>query len=345
MNINFEIMKIDKKELLTALEKVKPGVTSDDHIEQANTFVFKDGFVITYNDEISLCHPVTNLDIEGSIVADEFYKLLKKLKDDYVTVTVTGTEIQLKSGKAKAGLILEKDIKLPLKEIGAYGRWRKLPDEFSRFARFAMGACSNDYSRPVLSCVNVRKDGMIQGTDSCRIVNCNLDRRMPVQDFMVSARSIKEIIKIEPIRIAESKGWIHFTNREGTIISCRTYEDDYVDIDPFLEVKGEEVEFPKAIIEVIDRARIFAKRDSILDERITVTLNSKEIIIEGSSTTGWFQEKIPAEYDGVETTFSIAPYLLADILNETGKFIIGKNSVKFTGDGWVYIAITEFKKT
>ena len=45
-------MKINKSELQEALAKVKPGLASKDLIEQATSFAFMDGRVVTYNDEM-----------------------------------------------------------------------------------------------------------------------------------------------------------------------------------------------------------------------------------------------------------------------------------------------------
>ena len=47
-------MKINKKELQEALERVKPGLASRELIEQSTSFAFMRDRVVTYNDEISI---------------------------------------------------------------------------------------------------------------------------------------------------------------------------------------------------------------------------------------------------------------------------------------------------
>ena len=93
-----------KQDLLTALETVKPGLASKEMIEQSTSFAFMNDRVVTYNDEISLSHPVKDLEIEGAIQAEQLYKLLNKLKKDEIEVEIKGNELLLKSGNTEAGL-------------------------------------------------------------------------------------------------------------------------------------------------------------------------------------------------------------------------------------------------
>ena len=69
---------MQKQELITALEKVKPGLASKDLIEQSTSFAFINGKVITYNDEISISHPVKDLKIEGAVQAESYINFYQK---------------------------------------------------------------------------------------------------------------------------------------------------------------------------------------------------------------------------------------------------------------------------
>ena len=63
-------MQINRQNLQKALEIVKPGLSNKEIIEQTTSFAFIDGKVVTYNDEISICHPVEGLTLEGAVKAD-----------------------------------------------------------------------------------------------------------------------------------------------------------------------------------------------------------------------------------------------------------------------------------
>ena len=115
-----------RSDLLAALETVKPGLSNKEMIEQATSFAFLGDRIVTYNDEISISHPVQNLNIEGAVQAEELYKLLSKLKKEDIEITTIDNELQIKCGRTKAGLTLQQEIKLPLEEITGKRKWKKV---------------------------------------------------------------------------------------------------------------------------------------------------------------------------------------------------------------------------
>jgi len=331
-------MKLNKADLQKALEIVKPGLANKEMIEHSTSFAFIGGRVVTYNDEISLSHPVAGLEIEGAVHAEELYKLLSKLKKDEIEIETEGGQILLKAGsRSKAGLTLQQDIKLPLEEIGEVGKWKTLPEDFTRLVRFAMGSCSRDMSKPVLTCVHVSKEGLIEGSDGFRITRCTMEEGMPVKDFLLPSSSAAELVRLQPTKIAEGKGWIHFQTAEGSIMSCRIFEDEFPDVSPFLEVEGIEVTFPRTIVEALDRASVFAKRDHFLDEHITVVIAENRIKLKSKSLTGWLEEEINMKFEDDPISFDITPYLLMGILSETLTCVISEDGLRFAGCGWVYV--------
>jgi hypothetical protein len=49
--------------------------------------------------------------------------------------------------------------------------------------------------------------------------------------------------------------------------------------------------------------------------------------------------KANIRYNEDPVAFSIAPYLLRDILNETQECEIAENRLKFQGEGWQYVTL------
>ena len=194
-----------KQDLLKALETVKPGLATKEMIEQSTSFAFTNGRVTTYNDEISLSHPVPDLQIEGVVQAEELYQLLNRLKKDDVEISTKDNEIRITSGRTKAGLTLQEEITLPLEEIGETGKWKPLPEDFLHYVKLAMGACSRDMSRPVLTCVHVNEK-IVEGSDSFRIMKCELEEEVPAKTFLLPANSAAEVVKLKPVKIADGDG-------------------------------------------------------------------------------------------------------------------------------------------
>jgi DNA polymerase III sliding clamp (beta) subunit (PCNA family) len=324
-----------KQILLDALEIVKPGLANKEVIEQTNSFAFIKGRVVTYNDEISISHQVPDLDITGAVKADELYQLLRKIKKDDVEISATDTEIVITAGKAKAWLTLQQEIKLPLDEVNEHSVWHKLPEGFTKPLRFAMAACSNDSSQPILKSVHVNQQGFVEGSDNQRMTQYTLAKRMPVKTFLIPAKNVKEVIKMAIVEIAESEGWVHFRTAGGTTISSRTNDEPFPDTTPFFNVKGEEINFPKTIVGIIERAEVFAT-DAGAD--VHVTLKNNRIIISSKSSTGRFEEEANAVYEGDAIEFGITPYLLKDILNDNQKCIYNGNVLLFKGENWQYLS-------
>lgn len=332
-------MKIEKTLIQKALETVKPGLASKEMIEQTTSFCFLKGNVVTYNDEISISCPVEELELEGAVNASELYSFITKVKGDEISLEVQENELLLRCGRSKAGLALQSEVVLPIEEIGKITKWKKLPKGFFKALSFAMAACSNDMSRPIFTCVHINGES-IEGTDSYRIAKYTLEEEVPVEPFLLPARICNTIIRMKPIEISEGKSWVHFKTKDKAVLSCRIFEDKFVDINPLLSVKGGvTIKFPKEIIDIIDRAGIFSKRDHVIDENISIHIENKKLQIKSESERGWFTEKARIDYTGDTIEFSVTPYLLSDILNESpiGKLNDGK--LIFEGDNWKYLTL------
>ena len=331
-------MKIIKSDLLGALEIVKPGLANREIIEQVTSFAFINGMVVTYNDRISIAHPVPGLELEGAVVADNLYKFLSKIKDEEIELEVEGNEIIITSGRSKAGLTLQSEIKLPLKrELETKAKWKDLPENFVEGMKFVMSACSKDMSMPIYTAVHVNKEGYVEGTDRYRIAHFELSSEMPVETFLLPATSAVEVVKLQPTKIAEGGGWMHFQTEEGTIISCRIYAEEFPSSKAFLKMEGAKLILPKTVEEVLDRAMIFAKRDHLLDESVDITVSNNRLKVSAKAEAGWFKEETNMRYEGDPIMFSIAPYLLKGILSKTQGCEITSNKLKFEGEGWKYI--------
>jgi DNA polymerase III sliding clamp (beta) subunit (PCNA family) len=334
-------MQINRQELLMALEKVKPGLADKEMIEQSTSFAFLGEKIVTYNDEISISHPVKNLSITGAVKAEELYKLFGKLKKDEIEIEITDNEILLTSGKAKAGLTLQQEITLPLDEI-EMGAWKKLPDpeEFKKALSFVLFSASKDMSRPIFTCTHIDKVGYVEACDNQRLAKYQI-KKLPVDIPLIPATSINELLKYDFTRIclSKGKGWVHFKTKEETIFSCRCFPGDFPDTSHLLEVEGKEITFPKTINEILDRAIIFAKQDFAADETIIVNIKDKKIQIRAEGPSGWFEEQANIRYSDEPIVFMINPNFFKDIINQSSSCIVGERCLKFTGENWEHIIL------
>lgn len=332
-------MKIKKSELLEALEIVKPGLANNDNIEQTTSFAFLKGKVITYNDEISLSHQVEGLELNGAIHAGEFHALLNKLKEEEIEMKEKGKEILIKCGRAKAGFTLQSEVTLPLEEIGNVGEWKSLPKPFLRLIRMALGCVSTDSTKPKLNCVHVTKDGGVEASDNHRLIRGELGEKMPLSNFLLPARAVKEVINMKAVKISKGNGWVHFKNKAGTVLSCRVYDETFVNIRKVLEAENEGITLllPAGLKEVLNRAASL-NTGGALEEAVEITLGKNRLIIKKKSETAWFEEKIDIDFKEEPFSFRVTPYLLMDILNDVDECHIDENKIEFKGKDWTFIS-------
>ncbi len=334
-------MKISKEKLLQALEAVKPGLSNKEMIEQSTSFAFIGDKICTYNDEISVSHTLDELNLTGAIDAISLYAIISKLKNDELTFEKNDNEIIITSGKVTVGMVLEQEIKLPLDEIKGEKEWHDIPLELLDAIDFVKHATGNDMLQPVLTTIHINKNGNVEASDGFRL--CKVHINNDLDTFLLPIGATQHLKKLNPKSIAFSTGWTHFKNDIGTVFSCRILNDKFPETSKLYKISGEEIEFPKNILDVLEKARIFTSHITEFDETVNITMKERKTIIESKSDTGWFKEIVNSRYKGNEIIFNITPVILQDILKREQKCIISENKLKFIGDNWEYITMLKTK--
>jgi DNA polymerase III sliding clamp (beta) subunit (PCNA family) len=330
-------MQINKGELLQALKIVKPGLASKETIEQSTHFAFKDGRVITYNDAVSISHPVPSMEpFTGVVNSKELYSIIDKINHDKITFEVEKNEIKLTAGRIKAGLTMTEEIRLPLDEISSEKEWQPLPERFLEALKLTVYSCSNDASVPAFTCVHIAGD-MVESSDGIRLTQFTLDQSFHRKSILISGRSVKDLIAYEIKSIALDESWAHFHTDDDTIISCRISMGKYPDTNVIADIQGLEIKFPARLHTVLERAEVFAERDYSLDEEVEIELNDNQATIKAKSPSGWFEETVLLKYQGEPVQFFVHPTFLKEICQRNTSCIVGKNRLKFFGDNWQHI--------
>lgn len=330
---------MNRIELLNALEIVRPGLSNKEIMEQSTSFAFIDGQVVTFNDEISIRHPVKGLTINGAVPATALYQLLRKVNKDEIEITEESNQILISAGRSKAGLAMEAKISLPIEETIQPGKFHALPEDFISAVQFALPCCDGNSkgSKPMLSCVHVNDSGFVEGSNGNRIAHYKLKGKMPVKTFLVPATSMRALLRLPITKIAEGKGFIHFKTDEGTMMSCRLFEDDFPDTSPFLTIKNaQKLTLPKSIIDIMDRAGALSGVCAS-DLNIKLSLNKNRVKVTNKSDFGWFEEESNAQYTGEPMTLIVTPYNMKVALEETKDCEYNENIMRFKTDNWTYV--------
>lgn len=330
-------MEVNRLELLGALEKVKPGLAGKELIEQSTSFAFINGRVVSYNDEISISHPV-DIKETGAVKAQSLYSFLNKVNKEEITVLWEENELRIKAGRARAGLVFEKEIKLPLEEIEEITTWQDLPKGFVEALEFCLPTCSKDMSRIILTCIYIDKRNVIS-SDSFQISKYKLAKKFPTKPILLPASAAVDLIKYDIKQIAVGDSWLHFRTEDGTIFSSRTFQEEYPEVDHFFDVEGVEITFPKTALQILERAQVFAKSEFKEKNRevVRVQLFDGKMEFAADNETGWFKESCKTDYSGEKISFHLRVDFLITLLKQASSCLYGDNKIKFTGEGWEHV--------
>lgn len=328
-------MKVKKAELMAALELVKPGLASKDIIAQSTSFVFTGTHLITYNDEIAISLPFES-EIEGAVRAKELHSLLSKIKDDELDIEAKGNELIIKGKKKKAGVKLETEITLPMDEffVGD-SKITRMPDDFLYAANIASKCAASDMSKPILTCICIDGD-CVYASNDFTIIRATMESEFETDQILVPAAAIKFLVKYDVVEVSTTNGWVHFHTEDELIFSSRTYAGDFPDVDEYLEVEGEDLQFPNAILEMLDTARVFTA-DATADEFINIVVENKKMTVKGEGEFGWFEEVTNCRYNGDRIEFGVDPAFLVDILKDLKKCVVGENTLLFQGENFDHV--------
>lgn len=306
-------MVINRKELLENLKMAMPGIeTGTTKLQGADTFVFKDGKIFTYNDTISVSVPINQTDlieenIEGAVSAEEFYKIISKLPGEEIKFAVgeNGKSWILKAGKARIEMTLvDFDYESRLKDIQPGDDWIKVPPEFIG----ALGTCKMAVNKTSFNGVFVTGKTAFS-TDGMQINKCDM-KETELPDFWLSDSVLNEVLKLTDIQELQIQGsWIHFRTGSGVLFSVKTLNTSSYPIQKISKLMDisnpKETDFhatlPKELFNVIDRAVSFSID---ISERTAVRLTISKDNIEVSSerASGKFSEKVSWE-DKIDQDF------------------------------------------
>ena len=329
-------MKINRETFLSDLEMVKGGLSPREFIEQSSCFVFQDGMVMTFNDEVA-CRKKIGLGITGAIQATSLLAILEKMDDPELLVEENDKgEVEFRGKRKAFGVIKESEIFLPVDKVEMPEKWKPLPKEFTEAVGLVHHCVSSDESRFLLTCIHIHPE-YIEACDNLQVMRVMVSTEIK-NPILVRGSSLEQIVSLGMDEVALTKTWIHFKNQQGLIFSCRRYAEDYPSMDKFISFKGHSITIPKGLAEASDRAAIFAM-DKTGEPLVQVTIKGDKIRILGEGLSGWFKEVKKVAYDGPPMEFVIAPELLKHISEEYKDAQIAEGRLKVVGGSWEYVTV------
>jgi DNA polymerase III sliding clamp (beta) subunit (PCNA family) len=332
--------KVNRAELLEQLQTVAHGLASRDIIEQSSCFVFNDGEIMTYNDEVS-CRLKTNLKLVGAVQSKSFMAILDKLEEEEIELVSNEGELMIIGARRQSGIRMEHEILLPVGNVDKPKAFKPLPEEFVDAVKLAQPiiAKSQTASNKFWStCVHLHPK-WIEACDNFRVLRYKLKTGVE-GSTLVRGKAIDCITKLDVTEFCETENWIHFRNKRGLIVSCRRYIDKYpVDgINNLLKTKGSKLVLPKGLIEAAERADVFSSENAD-NNQVQIILKPSKLKIRGEGVSGWYEERKKLRYQGPALDFRISPSLLIELTRRHNECEIAEDRLKVDGGNWVYVTV------
>jgi len=319
---------MNRKELLSALLSVKPGVASKGIIESMTYFYFTGSHVVSYNDSISIQYPIKT-DFTGFVKADDLLKVVSKLKSDDIAFKMEKDILKMKSGKVLSSFATITDDTV-INRISSVAEsvheetFKKLPKNFSECASMCQHVASRNESDLTLTCLYIKGKNMIS-TDNVRIGHSILSSEM--DEMLLKASEIKALLAVFPETYVGTKSWIHFIGDSGCMFSIRRIRGEFPDMLKFMKFDGIKLNLPKEILDGIDLATVFTDDSS---EHINVAIKKGICRIYKESESGTLDFREPIEYKGEDVSFNILPEFLREMMSHTTEIIVADTKAKLS---------------
>lgn len=329
-------MLIKRANLQTALEKVKSGLAGKEIIEQSASFIFMDGNIVTYNDEIAISVPMKKLNFTCAVPGTELLSIISKIKDDELDIDVIDNEFVIKGAKFNAGIRVQSEIILPVDTLKPE-KYMTVPPDFRDVLKMCAFSTGSDMNKPVLTCLHICND-KVESTDGFRLTQAKLSVNLNVE-FLLPSRAALELVRHEIEKFALTDGWVHFKLGEGVQFSCRTFEGVYPKFDDIIKMWDTHIlRFPVDMDGILERASTALIKET--SNKVNIYIKDNKITVTGISDVVRYEEISRMRSDKDEVQFNINPTFLRQILskNSIAEFSIGPPpKLKFTGDNFIHV--------
>lgn len=327
-------VRVNRDELLQQLEAVQPGLSPKEVIEQSSCFAFKDGKVMTYNDEVACSHACC-LKITGAVKAQPLLEMLRRMKEEELEFLPSEEELRIKGKRRECGVRMEATIQLPIDNVEPAKKWKRLPEGFADAISMVQTCASTDQTEFVNTCIHINPH-FVEACDNFQVSRYYIDFDFK-KATLVRRNSLKPVMGLDVIEYSLTESWIHFRNADGLVISCRRWTDEYPDYGPFIAAKGKTTVLPKGLADAAEKAQVFSSENAD-ENQVLVQLKPGALRITGRGASGWFRETKSLKYEGKSLEFNISPSLLIEITKRHNECKIATGTLKVDGGTWVYVA-------
>lgn len=333
--------RVKRDEFLNTLNLVDAGLSPRPFIEQSSCYIFDYGWVSTFNDEIC-CRAKSRLpkDFTGAVQAKPLKTVLDAMSDEEIDLRPDGKELIIRANGKEIALRLEGEIVLPVDEVvlPEDDEFTPLPENFKYAVEKVVSAAGTSDEEFITLCVHVHPKHL-EASDRRQMCRYTFKTGTGVKDpFLVRAKSLTHVIKVDPTKIGQTDEWVHFRNA-NVFFSCRRHREDYFKLDEQFDFTGSKMTLPQGGVEAVKIAATFL--DGKEEDKVTVTLSPESdergMLVSGQGPMGRATVPLHMRYKGKPQSFRVLPNMLAQLIKDNKECEIGPRKLCVRGDGWVYV--------
>jgi DNA polymerase III sliding clamp (beta) subunit (PCNA family) len=332
------MQRLTKEQFLQSLQSVRAGLASRPTIELSTCFIFNNGKVLTFDDEVA-CRADSHLDkkFRGAIKAGPVLALLEKLEEEEIQIEQLESSIKIKGSRKSMEFSLEQlEGELEIDKIEEPTGWKELPADFGECVETVAQCVGTDAEKFKLMCVHLTPK-WIEATDDFQAGRYKI--KIPISEpVLIRGDSLREIASMGLTEMSETPGWLHFRTKSGLEYSCRRILEEYPDLAEFLVAEGTSCTFPKGLSGAITRAAI-ASKENADDNHVVVEMLPGKIRVRGIGiSVRYFESREMPSYKGDHIRFVINPLLLSTFVEKFNECTVSKQRLNVDGGRFKYCA-------
>lgn len=334
-------MKVNTEKFKNAVQVCLAGTSNKDLVAQMSHIVFNEEEILAYNDKISICVPFET-GLTCSVPAEDLSKVLSGITDKEITVKSDDSSFSIISETTNAVIQTEVETRVVEDFFATVDfesmDWYELPKNFlDQLALSRFSASSNALDSNNLFCVYV-KDKAIYSGDGHRLSILNLDSKM--EEVLIPSTTIPDIVTFNNFdECAVSRGWIHFANNDGLILSCKTMSGDFPSFASIFDnFEGiSKIKVDSNLIPILQNLGGLVSGKEDFMKSVTIEITKGRTNISGSKEGLKIKKSIENTHKGNSVEFNISPVFLAHILTLTDNLSIGETSAMFSSDTFQHL--------
>lgn len=325
-------MKVKREELLQSLQFARLGLSNrGETLEQSNSYVFKDGKLVTFNDEIlSRCTSPLG-DLQAAVLAEEFLTLVEKLPDEELEVELKGKEMVLVGTRRSAGITAFIEIQLPFDAVPAPEKWYKLGEKTFGMLQQAARICSRDATMELTTVVHATPK-LVESCDNFRLFRATIETGFP-EEVLIPAESLLELEPWKVVSVSVGKGWVHFRTEDKThVVSIRCSHEKYhgnLDVLLTLGKDAETVSLPGNLVEIVERSSVMLDAEN---PAVQLKMEAGKLTLISRKDTGWYKETKKVKYEGKPLDFEVNAKFLVEVFGRSKDVQVDSKRLKLVTD-------------